>query len=105
MAKFHGAIGYVRTEETAPGVHEEVITEVNYYGDIIRNSRRLENGQGLNDDLTINNQISIVGDLFAYENFQTMRYIRWMNSLWKITNIEVQRPRLILSIGGVYNAP
>lgn len=105
MAKFHGAIGYVRTEETAPGVHEEVITELNYYGDIIRNSRRLENGQGLNDDLTINNQISIVGDLFAYENFQTMRYIRWMNSLWKITNIEVQRPRLILSIGGVYNAP
>lgn len=105
MAKFHGAIGYVSTEKTAPGVEQEVITERNYYGDIIRNTKRLEGGEGLNDNLTINNQISVVGDDFAYGNFGAIRYVTWMGSKWKVTNIEVQRPRLILSIGGVYNAP
>jgi hypothetical protein len=105
MAKFHGAIGYVHTETTAPGVQEEVITERNYCGDTIRNTRRLEGGDGLNDNLVINNQISVLGDDFAYGNFSTIRYVTWMGSKWKVTNIEVQRPRLLLTIGGVYNAP
>lgn len=105
MAKFHGKIGFLDTQETAPGVYSEVITEKEYYGDVLRNSRRYENGEYLNDNLALNNQISVVGDVFAWTNFQTMRYVEWMGSLWKVTNIEIQRPRLILTIGGVYNAP
>lgn len=105
MAKFHGKIGFLDTQETAPGVYSEVITEKEYYGDVLRNSRRYETGDHLNDNLTLNNQISVVGDVYAWTNFQTMRYVEWMGSLWKITNIEIQRPRLILTIGGVYNAP
>lgn len=105
MAKFHGVIGYVQTAETAPGVYSEVVTEYNYYGDVIRNTRRWETGEHLNDDLAINNQFSVIGDVFAYLNFPTMRYIVWMGSRWKITNVEVQRPRLILTVGGVYNGP
>lgn len=105
MAKFHGMIGFVHTEETAPGVHSEVVTERQYKGDVIRNTRRFENGEHLNDNLTINNQFSVIGDSFVYQNFPAMRYIKWMGSSWKITNVEVQRPRLILTIGGVYNAP
>ena len=105
MAKFFGKIGFTKTEETAPGVYREVITERDYRGDVLRNTRKWENGEHLNDDLNVNNQISIVADAYANENFFAMRYISWMGAYWKITNVEVQRPRLILTIGGVYNKP
>lgn len=103
MAKFYGAIGYVEFVDKGLGVWEEVTTERKYTGDILRNTRRWENGQTLNDNLNINNQFSIVADAYAYEHFFAMRYISWMGTLWKVTNVEVQRPRLILTIGGVYN--
>jgi hypothetical protein len=105
MAKFHGKIGYVNTVETAPGVWSEVVTEYEYYGDVLRNTRRWEKGEGLNDDLNISNQFSILGNWPDYENFATMKYITWMNAKWKIISVELQRPRLIVSVGGVYNAP
>ena len=105
MAKFHGVIGYVTTTETVPGVYEEVITTRNYTGDVIRDTRRLERGESLNDNLAISNLFSIVADAFAFQNFQAMRYITWMGASWKITNVEVQRPRLILTVGEVYNGP
>ena len=105
MAKFFGKIGFTTTEETAPGVFRAVTTERDYRGDVLRNTRKWENGEYLNDDLNVNNQISIVADAYANENFFAMRYISWMGAYWKITNVEVQRPRLILTIGGVYNKP
>jgi hypothetical protein len=103
MAKFYGIIGYANQVESAPGVWTEVITERNYSGDILRNNKRSQQGEDLNDNLTINNLFSIVSDPYANDNFFSMRYIKWMGASWKITNIEVQRPRLILTIGGVYN--
>jgi len=103
MAKYYGTIGYGITVETAPGVWKEQITERQYYGDVNRFSRRWEPRDQVNDDLNINNEISIVADPFAYEHFATMRYIEWMGVKWKITTVEVQYPRLILNIGGVYN--
>lgn len=104
MAKFYGAIGYAETKETAPGVWTtECIIERNYSGDVLKNSRRWEAGENLNDDLTVNNEISIVADPYAYQNFHTIRYIKWMGASWKVSKIDVQRPRLILSIGGLYN--
>lgn len=103
MAKFYGPIGFAITTETSAGVWTEVIKEYNYIGDVIRNTRRLEPGENLNDNLTINNSISIVADPFANQNFHAMRYVKWMGASWKITNVEVQRPRLLLTIGGVYN--
>lgn len=103
MGRFYGLIGYADNVETAPGVWEPVITERNYFGDVKKLSRRLQTIDQLNDNLTVNTEISIVADPFAYENFHTMRYIKWMGASWKITNVDVQRPRLVLSIGGVYN--
>ena len=103
MAKFYGVIGYAETVETKPGVWRNVKTERNYSGDVLHFSRRWETGQGLNDNVNINNRISIVADPFAYKNFMTMKYIVWMDAKWEITNVEVQQPRLILTIGGVYN--
>lgn len=103
MAKFYGPIGYAVTEETAPGVWEEQITERMYYGELTRNTRRLQSGEQLNDNINVANEISILADPFAYENFHQMRYVGFMGAKWKISNVEVQYPRLLLSLGGVYN--
>ena len=103
MAKFYGVIGYAVTEETEPGIYEERIIEKEHFGDVIRNTRRLNNAAKVNDDITISNQISIVADPFANNNFHSMRYVSFMGSKWKVTEVEVQYPRLILTLGGVYN--
>lgn len=103
MAKFFGAIGYAETKETTPGVWEEQIAERMYYGDLTRNTRRLQTSDKLNDDINITNEISIVADPFAYQNFHSMKYVVFMGAKWKIESVEVQYPRLILTIGGVYN--
>lgn len=103
MAKFYGAIGYAETVETDPGVWKEQITERNYYGDLIRNTRRLESSGNLNDNINVSNEISIVADPFAIQNFHSMRYVEYMGAKWKISNVEVRHPRLILSVGGLYN--
>ena len=103
MAKFYGVIGYAVTEETEPGIYEERIVEKEHFGDVVRNTRRLSNAAKVNDDIIISNQISIVADPFANNNFHSMRYVSFMGSKWKVTEVEVQYPRLILTLGGVYN--
>lgn len=104
MAKWYGVIGYGETVQTSPGVWEDKITERTYAGDVIRNTSRWStSSNSTNDDLNINNQISIIADPFAYQNFHSMKYAEFMGTNWKITNVEVQYPRLILTIGGVFN--
>lgn len=104
MAKWFGKIGYANSQETQPGVwRDNPIIEREYYGDTVRNVRRLENQQKINDDISVAVDISIVADPFAYNNFHTMKYIEYMGSKWKISSVEVQYPRLILSLGGLYN--
>ena len=103
MSKFYGLIGYSDTVEIAPGVWEEQIVTYPYYGDLTRNSRQLQNGSSINDDINISNEISIVADPFARHNFHKMRYVEFMGAKWKISKVEVNYPRLILTIGGLYN--
>ena len=110
MAKYYGKVGYVDTIETDPVNHpgviaEAVIDEHYYYGDILQNNRRFEKGDGLNDDLNIRNEISILADPFAMKHFAKIRYIEWLGSRWKVTDVKVEYPRLILTVGGVYNGP
>lgn len=103
MAKFYGVIGYGVSEETDPGVYELQIKERPYSGDVLNRSYRIESSDNTNDDINIANRISIMADEFAYEHSYAMRYVEFMGTKWKISNIEVQRPRLILTTGGVYN--
>jgi hypothetical protein len=105
MAKFYGVIGYGEAVETAPGVWTDKITEFSYYGDVVRNTRTLREGENLNNDLSVGNSISIVADAYANEHFFAMRYIKWAGALWTIEYIEVQSPRLLLRLGGVYHGP
>jgi hypothetical protein len=103
MAKYYGAIGFTTSEETSPGVWEDKITPRMYSGDVQQNYIRNEDSGRLNDNVIISNKISILADAFANENINNIRYVEWMGSLWTVKSIDVQRPRLILSIGGVYN--
>jgi hypothetical protein len=103
MAKWFGVIGYATQVETVPGVWEEQIVERSYYGDLTRNTRRLQTADQINDNLNINNELSIVADPFANQNFHLMRYAEYMGTKWKIINVEVKFPRLILTLGGLYN--
>lgn len=103
MAKFYGAIGFAETEETDPGVWEEKIVEHSYSGDLIRNIRRLESASSVNDNVNITNEISIVADPYAEQNMYAMRYVVFKGSKWKISSVEVNYPRLLLIIGGLYN--
>lgn len=104
MSKWYGKIGYAETVETEPGVWDEKITERAYYGDTFRNTRLLQNNSdGTNDNINITNQISIVADPYANDHIYAMRYIEFQNAKWKVTNVEVQERRLILTVGGLYN--
>ena len=102
MAKWFGKVGYSITEETEPGIWEETIIEREYYGDMTSDRRKRQNSGEVNDDINLANVISIVADPFAYQNCSNMAYVEIMGSKWKISDVEVQRPRLILTVGGVY---
>ena len=104
MAKFYGVIGYAETVETEPGVWTEEITEREYFGDVLRNNvRRAATSESTNDNLIPNNQISIVSDPYAIQNFHKIRYVEFMGAKWNVTNVDVLYPRLTLTMGGVYN--
>ena len=103
MAKWYGKVGYIETTETSPGVWTEQYTEREYYGDLTRNHKRFENAQYLNDNITLQNEISIVCDPYALQNFQYIRYVEVMGSFWRVTAVDVQYPRLVLSVGDVYS--
>lgn len=103
MGKFYGSIGYAETIETSPGVWVEQITERKYYGDVNRDSRRLQSANQLNDNINVSSEISIVADPYAYNHFHSMRYAEFMGAKWKISTVEPKPPRLILTLGGLYN--
>ncbi len=103
MAKYFGKIAYGVTEETAPDVYTERITEREYFGDVQRYTRRYQRGEGLNDNLELDNVISVIADPFAFEHFSEIRYVVWNGAKWKVKSVEIQYPRLLLTIGGVYN--
>lgn len=105
MTKYCGNIIFVKTEETTPGIYKEVPVSRRYKGDVEKNWRRWETGERLNDNININNTLSIVADSFIYENLGMIRAVEWMGSYWEISSLEIKRPRLILEIGGLYNGP
>lgn len=104
MGKWVGVIGYAIDNNDGHGIHVEEIIERHCVGDLLRNTRKLQSADKVNDDVAISNQISIIADPFAYANFCNIRYITYLGSKWKVSSVDVQYPRLILDIGGLYNA-
>lgn len=106
MAKFYGKIGYINTKEKTPGsgVWIEELIEKTYSGEILRNSRRIKNGESINDDIVISNQISIIADPYSTNNFMNIKYAEVYGCKWKVTTAEVLYPRIVLTLGEIYNA-
>lgn len=105
MSKWYGMIGYGITKERTPGVWVADIIERPYYGEMTRIASSSQQGESLNDNIELKNDVSIIADAYACQNFASMKYITIMGVRWKIRSVEVQRPRLAISIGGVYNGP
>jgi len=107
MARFHGPVGYGSSIESPPdsGIWVDEIEQFSYFGDVLQNTRKLDDGQGLNDDISVTNRISIVANEYAFQHFFKIKYVGWMGTLWTVTSVEVRSPRLILTLGSVYNGP
>lgn len=106
MPKFSGVVGYGESVDQGDGVWVDTITTRKHRGNVVRNTRRLEaNTEQVNDDLTVGNSISIVADAYASKHFWAIRYVEWQGTLWTVRDVEVQSPRLLLRLGGVYNGP
>lgn len=103
--KFYGQVGFwVDEQETSVDVWESVIVERDYYGDVLRNNRRFQETMHINDELVVSNQISILSDLYAQQNWSSIRYVVWNGQKWSVSRVEVNYPRITLELGGIYNA-
>lgn len=101
--KWSGEIGFAELKEIEPGYVEDVITDKKYKGDLIRDTRRTQSSGNINDDIVISNQISILADPYITQNFLNIRYARWQGHRWKVTTVDVDYPRITLTLGGVWN--
>ncbi|QHJ85862.1 MAG: hypothetical protein [Caudoviricetes sp.] len=102
MSRFYGAIGFARQEQTAPGVYSDTIVEKDYRGELIQNMVRWDSKDSVNDDMRISNTLSIIADPYSQNHISEMRYVVWLGKKWKITSVTVERPRLKLELGGLY---
>lgn len=102
MAKYYGHIGFATQVESEPGIWTDVIERRPYKGDILRSGRRYETSENINDNFTITNSFSIISDAFLYSHIPAMRYIEYLGTKFKITSVEIERPRVTISVGGVY---
>lgn len=103
--KFYSRVGFGHTEEVRPGVMEDVITERRFYGDVLQPGRAFQEGDKVNSDVSVTNRFSVIADDYANENVYAIRYFEWKGVLWKVTRVQEERPRLIFSLGEVYNGP
>lgn len=101
--RYYGKIGYFDTVETKPGLFEQELIFRTYKGDVLRNTKRNQLGSKVNDDITISNSISIVADPYARDHFFQIKCAEWQGALWEVTSVDVQFPRLVLELGGVYH--
>lgn len=103
MAKFYGEVGYAISTETAPGVWVDEIVERNYRGDVLLDQRRWQPADQVNDNINVDNKVSIMADPYMYENLDTIRYVSLYGTKWKVKTITILRPRIDIYLGGVYN--
>lgn len=106
MAKYAGSVGYATQAEISPGVWEDVIIERRMRGDILRSVTQNQTSEvSVNDDITINNRFSLIGDPYSKAHFQDMRYVKYLGRTYKVDSVELAHPRLIVEIGGIWNGP
>ena len=105
MARFYGPVGFVETYEKKPGVNDYAVIERAYPGDVVKRHSQFLSQETVVDNIRVSNQISIVANPYAFENFQHIRFVVWNGVPWEVTSVSVEHPRLILTLGDVYNGP
>ena len=103
MAKWSGRIGFVVESEDDYGVVTTNDVERYYVGDLLKNYRRFNDGISINERVSIGNTISVISDPYLADNLQNIRYIFYMGVKWKVESVEIQYPRIILTLGGEYS--
>ena len=101
--KCSGKIGYARTEETSPGVYQEIIIEKQYYGDVVRNTAQILDSNTINSSIKLNNSISVLCNNYMSYNLGCVRYLTFKKSKWKVSSIEIKDNRIIFTLGDLYN--
>jgi hypothetical protein len=103
MSKFWGPIGINRGfQETGPGIIDNVIEEVYVKGEI-RNVKASWSQQTMNDTLQARHLLSVVTPEDSEIDFNEVVYIVWQGHKWAVTSIQYNRPRVELTLGGLYN--
>jgi len=108
MAKYSGLVGYITQEESSPGVWSSVENPKLMKGDIIRQSSSFQSdgrtsSSKVNDDITLNHRVSLLGDAYAFSNYYTIKWIALDGLKWQVSSVEIQRPRIIVTLGGLWN--
>lgn len=103
MARFTGLVGYVTQEQSVPGVWSPVENSKMMKGDIIRQSSSSQNGDKVNSDITLSHRVSLLGDAYAFGNYYTIKWVQLDGRKWQVSSVELQRPRIIVTLGGLWN--
>lgn len=103
MNRWCGEVGYIETVEVEPGVWEEREVVRFYYGEFVKKSSKFIVSGGVNDDRDVSAEISVMADPYSELHFHSIGYVKFGGVKWKVNTVEPRRPRLILSIGGIYN--
>ncbi len=103
MSKFSGTIGIKRDDiETAPGIFESTIEEVEVVGEI-RNQVARWQGHEQRETVSARHVLSIVTPEDSIIDFTEVVYIIWQGRKWSAVAIQYKRPRVELTLGGLYN--
>lgn len=100
---WYGQIAFSHQTKDETGVVDDHPILKNYYGQVIRNSKR-DQLQNINPNLSITNQISVIADPFLETSFHDILYVTFMGSKWRVSSVEVQpnNPRLTINISELY---
>lgn len=105
MNQFRGKIGFSIPVNKGHGIYDNSVVERTYRGDILSQSRKLDAGTNINDNIDMNIRLSILSDDFLNVHLSQITYVHYMGGVWKVKSIEPSRPRIVLALGGVYNGP
>lgn len=103
MVKYAGLVYYTTQLETKPGVWKDSVKEHFMRGDVLRKASSSQNGDKVNSDVSLNHRVSLIADEYALGNYHDIKGIQINGRVWQVESIEVQRPRLIVTLGGLLN--
>lgn len=109
MSKFTGLVGFITQEESIPGVWSPIENSKKMRGDLISSSATNGNGSRIadsgkvNDDVSLNHRVSLLGDYYTFNNYLNIKWIQIGGRKLEVSSIELQRPRVILTVGGLWN--